>query len=105
MHPEKLQKRAVVSGDKIRWTKEIDLLRGQMEFQAENTAVLNCTVSYDGIAQSHLWISDPERGQNPRRAVYEAFDPKLENLKGILGAAQGRGQEARELESVVAWLL
>jgi hypothetical protein len=103
--PGKVTKRAVVSGEKMRWTKESDLLRGQTEFQAENTAVLNCTVSYDGIAQSHLWVSDPDKVQNSRRAVYEAFDPKLENLKGILAAAQGRGQEARELESVVAWLL
>jgi hypothetical protein len=103
--PGKVTKRAVVSGEKMRWTKETDLLRGQIKFQAEKTAVLNCTVSYDGIAQSHLWVSDPERVQNSRRAVYEAFDPKLENLKGILAAAQGRGHEARELESVVAWLL
>jgi hypothetical protein len=50
-------------------------------------------------------MSDPDRVQNPRRAVYEAFDPKLENLKNILSNAQGRGEEARDLESAIAWLL
>jgi len=75
-----------------------------MEFQAENTAVLNCTVSYDGIAQSHLWISDPERAK-PATSSLRSIRSKLENLKGILGAATGSRSEARELESVVAWLL
>jgi hypothetical protein len=44
--------------------------------------------------------------QNPRRAVYEAFDPQLQNLQAfIVGAAQDKGLNARNLEAAVAWLL
>jgi hypothetical protein len=67
--------------------------------------VLNCSVSYDGVAQIHWWLADPTQAQNPRRAVYESFDPKLETLRNIVGAAQSRGQAARDLEAAVAWLL
>jgi hypothetical protein len=68
-------------------------------------AVVNCVVSYEGIAQSHLWVGDPEKAQNPRRAAYETFDPKLENLKAAIANASVRGQDARQLEPAVAWLI
>ena len=74
-------------------------------FRVPNAAVLNCTVSYDGIAQHHLWLADPSRSQNPRRAVHEAFDPRLETIKEIIGKALRKGQEARDLEAAMAWLL
>jgi hypothetical protein len=44
------------------------------------------------------------RVQNARRAVYETFDPKLQNLQAIISGAQSRGQDARNLEAAVAWL-
>jgi hypothetical protein len=87
------------------WTEEANIDRGRATIEIPLAAALNCTVSYNDLAQSHLWMSDPDRVQNPRRAVYEAFDPKLENLKNILSNAQGRGEEARDLESAIAWLL
>jgi hypothetical protein len=52
--------------------------------EVPNAAVVNCTVSYRGVAQAHQWIIDPEHVQNPRRAVYETFDPKMENLKAAI---------------------
>lgn len=97
--------RATVSGTEMQWTEEIAIDRGQITIQVPNAAVLNCTASYDGVAQSHYWLSDPDRAQNPRRAIYEAFDPRLEGLKGIVANAQGRSQEARDLEAAVAWIL
>jgi hypothetical protein len=62
-------------------------------------------VSYEGVAQSHLWIGDPAHSQNPRRAVYEVFDPQLQSLQAFLLGAYARGQERRNLEAAVAWLL
>lgn len=97
--------RAAISGDEMQWTEESHVDRGQVRLEIPATAALNCTVSYDGVAQNNSWLSDPDRSQNPRRAVYEAFDPKLETLKTVVANAQGRGEEARDLESAVAWLL
>jgi hypothetical protein len=37
--------------------------------------------------------------------AYETFDPKLDNLKSIITNAQTRGQDAREFETAIAWLL
>jgi hypothetical protein len=67
--------------------------------------VINCTLTYDGIAQAHYWLVDPENSQNPRRAAYEAFDPKLEGLQASIEKASVRGQDARQFESAVAVLL
>jgi hypothetical protein len=97
--------RGTLSGADMRWTEESDYLRGHATFQVPNAAALNCSVSYDGVTQSHWWLADPTQAQNPQRAVYEAFDPKLEALRNIVGAAQSRGQAARDLEAAVAWLL
>jgi hypothetical protein len=103
--PGSLITRAVVSGATIQWTEEDQADRGQVPLQIPTAAALNCTVSYEGIAQHHFCLGDPERAQNPRRAVYEAFDPKLETLRTTIANAQGRGEDARDLESAVAWLL
>jgi hypothetical protein len=97
--------RGALTGAKMDWTKEVHIDRGRATIQIPIAAALNCVVSYDGIAQSHYWLSDPARIPNPRRAVYEAFDPRLANLNAIIANAQGRGEEARDLESAVAWLL
>jgi hypothetical protein len=97
--------RQTLLGDAMQWTEEVDFYRGQASIEVPSAAVVNCAVSYAGMTQSHYWLTDPERVQNPRRAVFETFDPKLENLKAIIANAQGRGQDARDLEAAVAWLL
>jgi hypothetical protein len=97
--------RGTLSGADMQWSEELEYLRGKATLQVPNAGVLNCSVSYDGVTQSHWWLADPTQAQNPRRAVYEAFDPKLETLRNIVGAAQSRGQAARDLEAAVAWLL
>jgi hypothetical protein len=97
--------RGTLSGEDMLWNEESEYLRGHATLQVPNAAVLNCSVSYDGVTQIHWWLADPTQAQNPRRAVYESFDPKLETLRNIVGAAQSRGQAARDLEAAVAWLL
>lgn len=97
--------RGVLAGDQLHWTEDGPSLKGRTEIEVAAAAVVNCVVSYNGLAQSHQWIGDPERTQNSRRAVYETFDPKLENLKAAIANASIRGQDARQLEPAVAWLL
>jgi hypothetical protein len=97
--------RGVASANEIKWAEDAEFDRGRVSLEIPLASALNCTVSYDGIAQGHYWFSDPNRLPNPRRAAYEAFDPKLAQLSSIIVNAQGRGAEARDLESAVAWLL
>jgi hypothetical protein len=66
---------------------------------------VNCAASYTGVAQSHWWLTDPSRLQNSRRAAYETFDSKLESLREIISKALRKGEEARDLEAAISWLL
>ena len=97
--------RGIVPGEKMQWNEDAAIQHGQAKVQVPNAAVINCTASYDGIAQSHLWVGDPEKTQNPRRTVYETFDPRLTNLKAAIANASARGQDARQLEPAVAALI
>ncbi|ARQ02572.1 hypothetical protein [Pseudorhodoplanes sinuspersici] len=97
--------RKTVEGASMVWTNDGALKRGRTEVQVPPAAVINCVVSYDGCALHHQWVGDPERSQNSRRAVYEAFDPKLEALEGMIRNASMRGQDARQLEPAVAWIM
>jgi hypothetical protein len=97
--------RQVVSGEAMHWTEDTSFRRGQATVTVPYAAVVNCVVSYDDIAQAHQWLGDPDRVQNPRRAVYETFDPKLETLRAAIVNAPARGQDARQLEPAVAWLV
>jgi hypothetical protein len=103
--PGKPAERGTIPGAAMKWMEEEQFDRGRVDVPVPAAAVMNCTISCSGIAQSHFWLSDPEQVQNPRRAAYETFDPKLENLKSIIANAQTRGQDAREFETAVAWLL
>jgi hypothetical protein len=53
-------------------------------------AVLQCFVSYDGVAQSHYWVADPKIIPNPRRVAYETFDPGLVALKELIDKVRPR---------------
>ena len=97
--------RGVLSGSSFNWSEEESHQHGVASIRVPTAAVLNCTASYDGIAQGHWWLFDPSRSQSPRRAVHEAFDPGLETIKDIIGKALRKGQEARDLEAAIAWLL
>ncbi len=97
--------RGVLSGSSFNWSEEESHQHGVASIRVPTAAVLNCTASYDGIAQGHWWLFDPSRSQSPRRAVHEAFDPGLETIKDIIGKALPKGQEARDLEAAIAWLL
>jgi len=103
--PGEPTRRGTILGSEMQWSEEAGSRRAQKTIEVPVAAVINCTVVYDGMAQSHLWISDPNKVQNPRRAAYEAFDPKLEGLRATIENASLRRQDARQLEPAVAWLI
>lgn len=98
-------KRSRINGNDMQWTQTSERQRGSVEIDVPKAAVLNCVVSFAGVAQHHGWVGDPAAMQNPRRAVYEVFDPKLESLNDIITKAHTRGRDARDLEAGIAWLL
>jgi len=84
----------------MEWIEDEVCQRGRATIEITNAAVLNCTATYAGIAQSYFWILDPANVQNLRTAVYEAFNPKLQNLQEfIVGGPQDKEQNARNLEA------
>lgn len=97
--------RVLLSGSEMEWSEDESSLRAFKAIAVKPASVVNCVISYDGIAQNHYWIGDHERVPNPRRAAFEAFDPKLAGLTATIENAQVRGQNARQLESAVGWLL
>lgn len=97
--------RSVVNSRSIEWTQENGRQFGKVSIDVPKSAVVNGVVSFDGVAQHHWWFSDPSTFQNTRRAVYEAFDAKLERLREALERPNARGQDARQLESAVAWIM
>ncbi len=101
----KVTTRSLVEGKAFQWIPEKGTQKGYVEIDVPEASVLHCIASYNGLAQHYGWISDPATLQNPRRAAYEVFDNKLEILRETIGMDSFRGKNARDLESVVAWIL
>jgi hypothetical protein len=105
-HENRIVTRTVIDNGRITWSnRDDDLLSGEVTIDVPPASIVNAVASYKGMAQHYWWFGDPSASQNPRRAIYETFDPGMGVLKDILAKAQGRGQEARQFESAVAWLL
>jgi hypothetical protein len=97
--------RLTILPNQVRWTLRDGAQYGEAIIEVPAAAIINGVVSYNGIAQHHWWFSNPSTFPNARRTVYEGFDPNLAILQDIIAKAQGRNQEARQLESAIAWLL
>jgi len=100
-----VETRSMIQGSAFQWTKSTDHQYGSAEIDVPSAAVLHCFVSYCGIAQQFAWVFDPTTVQNPKRAVYNIFDSKLEILNDFLSKSGAKGRDARDLECGVAWLL
>jgi hypothetical protein len=104
-HQGRVVTRASLDGAMMCWEPQDNLFRGSAEIDVPEGAVLSCTATYDGYAQHQGWIIDPSTVQNPYRAVYETFDNQATILRDFLENSQGKGRDARDLETGVAWLL
>ena len=97
-------RREHISAEAFDWEKDQNGYKlGKTELTVPKAAVVHGLVSYNGIVQHHYYFGDPNSFQNPRRAGYEAFDPKLSVIHDILAKSQNmRG--SREFETAMSWL-
>jgi hypothetical protein len=98
-------KRGVLNGASLSWAKQGEIQRGIGEIEVPAGAVIDCIASYAGVAQQHIWITDPKTAQNPLRSVHDAFDNNLSVLRELIDKSQKKGTDARELEMAVSWIL
>lgn len=100
--------RTQVAGSEFSWTEKDGIKIGKNDFSVPRAAVVLAIANYNGVAQHYYFFGDPNSYQNPRRAAYEASDPKFEIMSDIIAKAQGRGQEARDFEALIPclfWML
>lgn len=97
--------RSTIAGSEFRWDERDGLMHGEAELNIASGEALHCIANYEGIAQHHIWLSDPTHIPNIHRLAYEAFDSKLSLMNEIFDSAEGRGYQAREMEAAVAWML
>lgn len=104
VHQGNVVARASLKGCDLAWEEQPGFQLGGSKINIPETAVVHCFASFNGIAQHFYFLADPSTSQNPRRAVFEVFDPDLSVLSEFL-SKQGRGKNARDLEIGVSWLL
>jgi hypothetical protein len=100
----KITKRGKASGDLLKWSQEQNELVGSLTLEVPRASIVHAFAIYNGLAQHHYYLADPASLQNARRAVYEAVDPALENLKDVLERARGTRPPSRDFETVISWL-
>lgn len=96
--------RGVLTGAQFAWTQSDRMQTGRFDLDVRKASILHCYAIYNGVAQTHWYISDPTTSQNPRRVIIESFDSGLTILGEFLGRAHSRGHDARDFEVAVAWL-
>jgi hypothetical protein len=57
--------RATVLGQNMEWTESDHYQDGVARFSVPNASVVNCTVSYNGVAEQHWWLTDPTQVAEP----------------------------------------
>ncbi len=101
----KVIKRSQINGKSFVWSKlDGGLARGAAEIKVPPASIVHAIISYHGLAQQHYFFGDPNRFQNPRRAIYEAFDPKCAQLNEILAKARSNRPAQRDFEAAMPWL-
>ncbi|MEY9731725.1 hypothetical protein [Bradyrhizobium yuanmingense] len=97
-------KRGSLAGHQFAWVQEPERQVGTIDLPVNKAAILHCYAIYNGVAQTHWFITDPTTSQNSRRVVVETFDPQLAIMTEFMARSRGRNYEARDLEVAVAWM-
>jgi hypothetical protein len=101
----KVVERREVLGNNFTWTIDEKGMRvGEFKFAVARAAVVQAFAKYNGVVQHLYFFGDPNSFQNPRRASYEAFDPRLEIFNEILAKTLGARPEARDFEAAMPWI-
>ena len=58
-----------------------------------------------GLAQNHNFLADSANSQNPRRSAHGAFDSDFEVIRKFLTRTDVKGQQSRDFEIGISWLL
>jgi hypothetical protein len=97
-------KREQLPRDAFEWSEKDGHKLASTSMHIPLAAIVHGIVSYNGVAQQHYYFGDPASFQNPRRAAYEAFDPKLSTINDILAKAQTSRPDSRDFEAAMPWL-
>lgn len=84
---------------------EEDFKMARVRIPVRDAPFLQAFLSFREIALHQIWISDPEKGLNPRFIAYEKFDEKLGKLKEFLFERAYKKDRASDFEHGVAVLL
>jgi hypothetical protein len=101
--------RSTIPPSAFSWTDQDGLQKGKAVIEVPNGAVVHCIAIFDGYAQHHYYIGDPENHPNQKRSVFELFDKDFKSLREVLVTPAGRGKgDAKAFEiavSSVLWML
>jgi hypothetical protein len=104
VNPGVAVKRGSLAGSQFAWTQEPERQTGTFDIGVNKAAILHCYAIYNGVAQTHWFVTDPTTSQNSRRVVVETFDPGVAILTEFMARSRGKSYEARDLEVAVAWV-
>lgn len=76
--------RSSLMGESIEWKIDGDLQLGSVTIPVGDAQVMQAFLSYKGIALHQWWVSDPKKHLNPRFAIHQTFDEKLDVIKEFL---------------------
>lgn len=97
-------RREQLAGDAITWGEKGSTQRGAVTFHVPRAAVVQAFATYNRVVQQHCFFTDANSFLNPRRAAYEAFDPKLAEFNAILSKSRESRPDARDFEAAMPWL-
>jgi len=99
----KIVSRRIIDASRLTWQFHDAFHIGTLDIPVPKAAVVHAIAIYNGVAQQHYYFGDPKSFQNPRRSIYEAFDPQLALMTDIFLKAQVQ-REQRNFEAMVGWL-
>jgi hypothetical protein len=94
--------RASTRGGSFEWREEDDVKIGRCEVRVD-APVLQVYLSYEGTPIDEKSVSDPTKHLNPRHAIHQAFDEKMEILQQMLLSPEK--DKAQVFEGGVSMLL
>ena len=79
-----VEQRFSITGEKVNWTKNEDLVTGDYNFKIEDINLIQAFISYDNVALHSWYVTDPQKQMNHRYSIHSLFDKNLDTLKRFL---------------------
>ncbi|MGQ3301201.1 hypothetical protein [Reyranella sp.] len=97
--------RGSLHGEALSWEQRAGRQRAVGRIEIPMGAVIQCLATINGHAHHQFWVANPRTLQNAKHAAFREYDQDLHTLRDYLFGSGKRGQEARDLEFGVSWLL